>query len=736
MFQNVLLIDRDVPNYKEIVESVNAKTAPIIYTVSTKPEDLYNELNKFKNFSRIGIFNSYKELNFNFINNKPFFEDNDLYDNKIEYSTNLNLILEIINNFNISNIDFFACETLLNPKFKKYYNILQKETNVVVGASNNKTGNLQYGGDWIMETTNEDIRDIYFTNKVSYYNYLLDFIRSFMVIRTYNNIFYGSGNNSSGQFGNGTNTSTTSFIPVFTSLPSSDIINGIGGISSNTDSTLYITVNNNSVYCCGNNSAGQFGNGTNISSNVLVPAFTHGYPAGKIINKIINGLNNAFLLMTDNSVYCCGNNLNGQFGNGTTSSANYFLVPAFTIGYPPGKIINSIYQTYNTSFLLMTDNSVYCCGNNSFGQFGNGTQLDSNVFLVPAFTVGYPSGKIIKQIYTTSAAIFLQMTDNSVYCCGNNSAGQFGNGTTTNSNVLVPAFTNLPVGEVIDKLIISRRISLVYTYNKSFYICGINTSGQFGNGTNINSNVLVPAFTVGYPSGKTIKQVTLLDDTSFLLTTDGLMYCCGLNTSGQFGNGTTTNSNVLSNTMSDVFYMFNSTCLNSSCPISNICFLAGTLIRCDQEIVTIENINPEIHTINNKKIIDITTTKSTYDFLICFEKHSLGNNIPSQKTVMTHGHEIFYNGKMRKAIEFIEHSDNIYKVKYKGEILYNVLLEKHDKMIANNLITETLNPVNPIAKMYTNLKKCDEYTREIIIKQYNDFMIKNNKFTPKQLRKV
>ena len=174
--------------------------------------------------------------------------------------------------------------------------------------------------------------------------------------------------------------------------------------------------------------------------------------------------------------------------------------------------------------------------------------------------------------------------------------------------------------------------------------------------------------------------------------------------------------------------------ITSTLFVSNICFPAGTLITTDQGIIAIEKINPDIHTIQGKKIIGITQTITSHDFLICFEKHALGNNIPSQKTFMTHGHEVFYNGKMRKAIDFIKISENVYKTKYRGEVLYNVLMENHETMEVNNLLCETLNPENPIAKMYNLLKDYSPEEQKQIAKEYNEYTIKNNKFTSKQLK--
>jgi hypothetical protein len=153
---------------------------------------------------------------------------------------------------------------------------------------------------------------------------------------------------------------------------------------------------------------------------------------------------------------------------------------------------------------------------------------------------------------------------------------------------------------------------------------------------------------------------------------------------------------------------------------SNICFLAKTPIKTDQGLIHIDEINPEIHTIRNKKIVDITRTISQDKHLICFEKDCLGNNIPSQKTIMSKNHEVLYKGKMLKAKEFLGLVDNVYTKKYNGEVLYNVLMEEHEKMVVNNLICETLHPNNRIAKLFMMLQKMSPENQEAFIKQFNE----------------
>ena len=161
-----------------------------------------------------------------------------------------------------------------------------------------------------------------------------------------------------------------------------------------------------------------------------------------------------------------------------------------------------------------------------------------------------------------------------------------------------------------------------------------------------------------------------------------------------------------------------------------ICFSAGTPILTDQQIIPIEKINPNIHTIYNKKIIAITKTISNEKYLVCINKSAFNNNIPSQKTFVSMGHAIFYNGKMVQARHLVRIFKNINFVKYKSEILYNILMEKHENIIVNNMTVETLNPKNIIAKLYLNNYSKIETLK--IIKQINhygkQFSIKNKPF--------
>ena len=133
--------------------------------------------------------------------------------------------------------------------------------------------------------------------------------------------------------------------------------------------------------------------------------------------------------------------------------------------------------------------------------------------------------------------------------------------------------------------------------------------------------------------------------------------------------------------------------------LSTTCFLANTQVQTSNHgLIAIEKLIAGNHMIYNKPIIAITQTIFSDKFLICFNKNSLGKNIPSEKTIMTPLHKILIRGKLKMAQSFVN-SRNIIKVPYTGEILYNVLLQVPYIMRINNLFVETLHPANKIAKL-------------------------------------
>lgn len=157
-----------------------------------------------------------------------------------------------------------------------------------------------------------------------------------------------------------------------------------------------------------------------------------------------------------------------------------------------------------------------------------------------------------------------------------------------------------------------------------------------------------------------------------------------------------------------------------------ICFLAGTPVLTDQGEISIEKIDIKKHTINGEKIVAITESIPDDSYLICIEKNSLAYNVPNRRTIISKDHKIMCDKQLVRAEYLIQYIPTIYKIPYNKEKVYNVLLNSHSTMSVNNMIVETMNPNNPLAKVYLG-----NYT----IKEKNELIKLLNKITTKNRKK-
>jgi surface protein len=143
-----------------------------------------------------------------------------------------------------------------------------------------------------------------------------------------------------------------------------------------------------------------------------------------------------------------------------------------------------------------------------------------------------------------------------------------------------------------------------------------------------------------------------------------------------------------------------------------ICFPENTPITTDQGMVAIQELEKGSYTINGNKVLGVVShkPKSSID-MVLFKKNALGNNIPSQDTLMTRNHKVYYNNIAKEAISFTTTAFKLNKTILKGvpnnpkpkvmqynKEVYNVMLEDGHKMKVNNMLVETLHPSNKLYK--------------------------------------
>jgi len=154
------------------------------------------------------------------------------------------------------------------------------------------------------------------------------------------------------------------------------------------------------------------------------------------------------------------------------------------------------------------------------------------------------------------------------------------------------------------------------------------------------------------------------------------------------------------------------------------CFPKGTPINTDHGIIEIQDIIPSRHTIRGNHVRAIIKTQWTRGNMILFKKDCLYNNVPSNDTLISIKHQIYYNGKMHDADSFVSLNKAEAIPHTNNKSIYNVLLDKHDKMITNNMIVETQNPNSMIGYLYNNFLLNDQISKQsinIAIKFTNEF---------------
>jgi alpha-tubulin suppressor-like RCC1 family protein len=346
---------------------------------------------------------------------------------------------------------------------------------------------------------------------------------------------YCWGNNSAGQLGNGTTTNSATPVLVAGGLSFARVSAG-GQHTCGVTAYPNIPLAGGTVYCWGDNSFGQLGNGATTHSAAPVAI-----SSGDVFDEVSAGTNHSCADTPTGVAYCWGSNSAGQLGNGTTTnSATPVIVSTVLTGgfWSYISAANSHTCAMYQVGIPIGGGPVFCWGDNSAGQFGNGTTASSSV----------PVNVMYGATFVSAGTLFTcSIYESMESCSGNNTYGQLGNGTTTSSSlpvaVLFPG-TNSPGGG----LTTGAQHACSYAMSNAIYCWGDNSAGQLGNGTTTNSAtpVMVSGGLAFGDVGAGGRHTCALTSPGVPIspTPGGAAYCWGDNSYGQLGNNWTTSSAV------------------------------------------------------------------------------------------------------------------------------------------------------------------------------------------------
>ncbi|HMV68251.1 MAG TPA: hypothetical protein PKA64_15495, partial [Myxococcota bacterium] len=311
-------------------------------------------------------------------------------------------------------------------------------------------------------------------------------------------------------------------------------------------------LDNGTVKCWGLNAVGQLGQGNvaNLGDGAgemgdALPAVD--LPGTLAVEMIAVGASHVCALMEDNSMYCWGQNANGELGRsgGGQIGDGAGEMGDNLVAVPPHGQVAQLEAGDQFNCIRNTDGEVWCWGLNTSGQLGTGNTTSSST----PVQISLGTGRTATWIGLGSSHACAILDNDTVKCWGANASGQLGidsatargDGPGEMGDSLPAAILGAGTPVFVDG---GAAHSCVRFSNNTIKCWGANGVGQLGRGnTTVLGDAAGEMATIGAISvstTKTIQRLYVGYSHNCVVFTDGSMKCWGNGANYRLGYGDTT----------------------------------------------------------------------------------------------------------------------------------------------------------------------------------------------------